>query len=124
MQNMKCPRCKSEAFEKLKTFCLQCNYINGEDSSDTIIPRWAIQHLALTPEELQDIAEINLGMYRPGYEVVVRFPKEKEETKNSNAKVPVIKKVSRRRNYAKTKSQALYERHCSRTDSETSQLSA
>ncbi len=45
-----------------------------------VIPRWVLAGLELTPDLLQDIAEINQGMYGPGYKLVVKIPEKAAKT--------------------------------------------
>ena len=91
MVNAKCPRCREETLESLKThdYCSSCNFSSELASeSDMMIPLWAMKYLGeLTAEDREEIREINLGMYTPGYELVV-----KRDT--GPTKISDIKKVS------------------------------
>lgn len=95
MPSVPCPRCGSESFKKLKTYCLECNYSARDlEPPDMIIPQWVINALSLSEEELNDIREINLGIYGPGYESVVKFPKHSDTI---NDEKPPLRNISLKR---------------------------
>ncbi len=97
----KCPRCRGEALEIFKThdYCSQCNYSSefsdeayqSAETLNPIIPEWAVAHMGLSEEELEEIREINLGKYAPGYELIVdtkKKPVVHELTKDEPSKSP------------------------------------
>jgi hypothetical protein len=83
------------ALEKLSShaFCANCNFNpdTGDDWENAIIPNWVVNQLKLSKAELTDIAEINAGMYAPGYKGVVKFPKEEAESDKNKA--PVLRRI-------------------------------
>jgi len=76
MTENNCPRCGCENFQ---TLCPDCNFeAEGEvELGGPVIPNWVLPYLELSPDLVRDIAEINKGMYAPGYKLVV---KDRERT--------------------------------------------
>jgi hypothetical protein len=69
---------------KTHDYCSQCNYSSEfsdeayklAETLNPVIPEWAIAHMDLSEEELEEIREINLGKYDPGYELIVDTKKK------------------------------------------------